>query len=394
MRAMVGRPQPRIGYPRGPSTSPPGPGGPGAPRYTPAVRVDQVIPSLASRDAIGVHTRTLTEALREAGVDSQIYYGNCTPDVADQGRPLGELGRPVKDRWLLYQSSIGSPVYDVLATRPEPKLVNYHNITPARLLESWEPAVGYEVALGRTQLERLAPESHLAVADSAFNETELIEAGYTNTAVVPLLIDMTATGADPDPVLERGLAEARTRGGADLLFVGKVSPHKAPHDLVKMLAVYRRLYDPAARLHLVGSPLGERYGPALAAFVAELGLGDAVSVTGSVSAAELEAYYRAADVFVCASDHEGFCVPIVEAMGHGVPVVAYGVSAVPETVGDAGLVLPDKEPLRFAAAVARVVGDPDLRRALAGAAARRVAGYSVARSRQRFVDLVVGAVGA
>ncbi|MGP8059896.1 MAG: glycosyltransferase family 4 protein [Acidimicrobiales bacterium] len=358
------------------------------------MRVDQVIPSLASRDAIGVHTRTLTEALREAGVDSQIYYGNCTPDVADQGRPLGELGRPVKDRWLLYQSSIGSPVYDVLATRPEPKLVNYHNITPARLLESWEPAVGYEVALGRTQLERLAPESHLAVADSAFNETELIEAGYTNTAVVPLLIDMTATGADPDPVLERGLAEARTRGGADLLFVGKVSPHKAPHDLVKMLAVYRRLYDPAARLHLVGSPLGERYGPALAAFVAELGLGDAVSVTGSVSAAELEAYYRAADVFVCASDHEGFCVPIVEAMGHGVPVVAYGVSAVPETVGDAGLVLPDKEPLRFAAAVARVVGDPDLRRALAGAAARRVAGYSVARSRQRFVDLVVGAVGA
>ena len=168
------------------------------------------------------------------------------------------------------------------------------------------------------------------------------------------------------------LAAAKDRGGADLLFVGKVSPHKAPHDLVKMLAVYRRLYDPPARLHLVGSPLGERYGPALAAFVDDLGLGDAVSVTGSVTAAELEAYYRAADVFVCASDHEGFCVPLVEAMGHGVPVVAYGVTAVPETVGHAGLVLADKEPLRFAAAVAP--GRPDAERAAGSpaAAAERV----------------------
>jgi len=358
------------------------------------VRVDQVIPSLASRDAIGVHTRTLTEGLRRAGIDSEIFYGTCTPDVADQARPLAELGRTGRNRWLLYQSSIGSPVYDVLATRSEPKLVNYHNITPAALLAPWEPNVGYEVSLGRTQLERLAPESRLAVADSAFNESELRQAGYTETAVVPLLIDMTATGADPDPGLAARLSAAKDRGGADLLFVGKVAPHKAPHDLVKMLSVYRRLYDPHARLHLVGSPLGERYLPALSAFVTELGLDDAVSIAGSVDAAQLEAYYRAADVFVCASDHEGFCVPLVEAMGHGVPLVAYGVAAVPETVADAGLVLPDKEPLHFAAAVARVVEDDELRRHLAAAAARRVAGFSVDRSTERFVSLIRRAVGA
>jgi glycosyltransferase involved in cell wall biosynthesis len=358
------------------------------------VRVDQVIPSLASRDAIGAHTLALTGALRAGGIDSEIYYGNCTPDVADRGQPVVDLGRAGRDRWLLYQSSIGSPVYDILATRPEPKLVNYHNITPAHLLVDWEPAVGYEVSLGRTQLERLAPECRLAVADSAFNERELEQAGYATTAVVPLLIDMTATGADPDPELAGRLAAAKERGGADLLFVGKVSPHKAPHDLVKMLAVYRRCYDPDARLHLVGSPLGDRYGPALSAFAAELGLTDAVSVTGSVSPAQLEAYYRAADVFVCASEHEGFCVPLVEAMGHGIPVVAYGVAAVPETVADAGLVLDDKEPLRFAAAVHRVVVDGPLRVRLAEAAARRVSSFSLARSTERFVALVREAVAA
>ncbi len=103
------------------------------------MRVDQVIPSLASRDAIGAHTLALTDALRAAGIDSEIYYGNCTPDVADRGQPVVDLGRTGRDRWLLYQSSIGSPVYDILATRPEPKLVNYHNITPAELLAPWVP---------------------------------------------------------------------------------------------------------------------------------------------------------------------------------------------------------------------------------------------------------------
>jgi len=358
------------------------------------VRVDQVIPSLASRDAIGVHTVALTDALRQTGIDSDIYYGNATPDVAHLGHPVVDLGRTGRDRWLLYQSSIGSPVFDILAARDEPKLVNYHNITPAPLLAPWEPNVGFEVSLGRTQLARLAPHSGLAVADSAFNETELVEAGYTDTAVVPLLIDMTATGADPDPALAGRLAAGKADGSPDLLFVGKVSPHKAPHDLVKMLAVYRRLYHPAARLWLVGSPLGDQYGPALAGFVHDLHLDGAVTVTGSVSPAELEAYYRAADVFVCASDHEGFCVPLVEAMGHGVPVVANGVAAIPETVGSAGLVLPDKHPLPFAAAVHRVVTDQDLRRRLSAAAADRVAAFSVDRSTDRFVDLIRQAVGA
>ncbi|HLG67159.1 MAG TPA: glycosyltransferase [Acidimicrobiales bacterium] len=358
------------------------------------MRVDQVIPSLASRDAIGAHTVALTEALREAGIDSDIFYGNCTPDVASLGRPVTELGRPAKGRWLLYQASIGSPVYDVLAARPEPKLVNYHNITPASLLEVWEPSVGYEVGLGRAQLARLAPESRLAVADSSFNEAELIEVGYGATAVVPLLISMTGGGVEPDPLVARRLGDRKADGGTDLLFVGKVSPHKAPHDLVKMLAVFRRLYDPKARLWLVGSPLGDTYGPALAGFVAELGLSGAVTVTGSVTPAELEAYYQAADVFVCASDHEGFCVPVVEAMGHGLPVVAYAAAAIPETVGGAGLVLDTKEPLRFAAAVDRVLHDRSLRDRLAHAAAARLAHFALGRSRARFVELVRRAVDA
>ncbi len=130
------------------------------------------------------------------------------------------------------------------------------------------------------------------------------------------------------------------------------------------------------------------------AFIDELGLGDAVNLPGSVSGAELEAYFRAADVFVMASDHEGFCVPLAEAMGHGVPIVAYGVTAVPETVGGAGLVLPDKAALPFAAAVGRVLQDPQLHAVLAAAGLERAAGFDLAASTRRFVSLVQEAVGA
>jgi len=324
-----------------------------------------------------VHTLNLRDGLRQAGIDSDVFYGSFTPDVEHEGRPVTELGRAGRDRWLLYQSSIGSPVYDILAARPERKLVNYHNITPAHLLREWEPNVGYEVALGRTQLARLAPQSRLAVADSAFNESELRSLGYGDTAVVPLLIDMHRKSDEADPALMDELARRKAAtGGADLLFVGKISPHKAPHDLVKMLAVLRRLYDPAARLHLVGSPLGESYEPALRAFIDELGLADAVNIAGSVSGAALEAYLQSADVFVCASDHEGFCVP-----------------PVPETVADAGLVLPDKSPAHFAAAVARVLTDPVLRQHLSSSGRARAAAFSLPDSQRRFVSLVQEAIG-
>ena len=353
------------------------------------MRIDQVIPSLASRDAIGAHTLALTDALRARGVDSDIYYGTCTDDVLDRARPLAGLGRPCSDRALLYQASIGDPLFEVFVERPETKMVNYHNITPVELFAWWEPSVAYELSLGRSQLLRLAPRCQLAVADSAYNEAELVEAGFARTAVSPLLIEPRP--AAPDPAVAARLRGLKADGSPDFLFVGKVAPHKAQHDLVKMLAVYRRLYHPGARLHLVGLPVGTTYGPALDAFIAELDLDDAVSV-GPASAAELEAYYQAADAFVCASEHEGFCVPIIEAMAHDVPVVAYGATAVPETVAGAGLLLDAKAPLAFAATVHRVVSDERLRARLVSAGARRAGDFALPVTRARFVDVLVGAL--
>jgi glycosyltransferase involved in cell wall biosynthesis len=358
-------------------------------------RIDQVIPSLASRDAIGGHVVQLRDLLRSRGFESDIFYGNATPDRLDYGFPVSRLGdRSSTDRVLLYQLSIGSGVADIFRDRGERKFVNYHNITPADLLEAWIPAVGEEVRWGRAQLRDLAPITEFAIADSMFNERELQAAGYRSTTTVPLLLDLDGFAGSPDPTLAARLAGQRAGGGSELLFVGKVSPHKGQHDLVKALAAYRRLYDPQARLRLVGGAISDEYRAAVERFADELGLIDAVEIAGSVTHEELIAYYAAADVFVCLSNHEGFCVPLLEAMYHRVPIVAYTNTAVPETVATAGLVLPDKQPARVAAAIHRVVTDQNLRAALARAASERVASFALPRVQEGFASALETAYAA
>jgi glycosyltransferase involved in cell wall biosynthesis len=358
-------------------------------------RIDQVIPTLASRDAIGGHVLQLRDLLRSRGYQSDVFYGNASPDRFDEGFPISRLGDPSSaGRVLLYQLSIGSGVADIFRERPERKFVNYHNITPADLLEAWMPAVGEEVRWGRAQLRDLAPVTEFAIADSGFNERELQDAGYRSTVTVPLLIDPEDFTGSPDPVLAARLARQRAGGGTDLLFVGKVSPHKGQHDLVKALAAYRRLYDPRARLHIVGSAISDEYRDAVLRFADELGLADAVEMAGSVTHEELIAYYEACDVFLCLSNHEGFCVPLLESMYHRLPIVSYVSAAVPETVQQAGLILPDKEPARVAAAIHRVVDDDHLRAELAAAAADRVDWFALARVREGFAAALEAACAA
>jgi L-malate glycosyltransferase len=360
-----------------------------------AGRIDQVIPSLASRDAIGGHVIQLRDLLRSRGFQSDIFYGNASVDRISFGTPVSRLGdKASAGRVLLYQFSIGSGVADIFRERSERKFVNYHNITPADLLEAWMPAVGEEVRWGRAQLRDLAPVTEFAVADSEYNERELQVAGYRSTATVPLLIDLEGFAGSPDPKLAARLEAQREAGGADLLFVGKVSPHKGQHDLIKALAAYRQLYDPNARLHLVGGSISEEYLTALERFISELGLVDAVDIAGSVTHEELIAYYGAADAFVCLSNHEGFCVPLLESMYHRLPIIAYTNTAVPETVQSAGLVLPNKEPVRVAAAIDRVVTDPQLRATLAQAASERVEAFSLPRVRAGFASALEAAYAA
>jgi glycosyltransferase involved in cell wall biosynthesis len=356
--------------------------------------IHQFVPSLAPRDAVGTHYLAVQATLRDAGFRSDIYALEAKEEFRRLARPYRSFkGDRVADTWLLYHSSIGTPVGDYVAARPEPLIVDYHNITPPAFFVNYEPHIAAMMSLGRRQLLKLGRRAQLGLADSAYNAQELASIGYRETAVVPILLDVRTLDVPTDAPLAGRLRDAKRDGGADLLFVGRIAPNKAQHDLVKMLAAYRRVHDPNARLHLVGGSSSTGYVTALRKFVAALGLTDAVNIAGAVSAAELASYWECADALVVASEHEGFCVPLLEAMHHGVPIVAYGAAAVPETLDGSGLVLRDKDAATFAEAVARVLDDAPLRAQLVAAGHARLADFDVARSREKLLDAVVATVG-
>ena len=361
-------------------------------------RIDQVVPSFSGRDAIGVHMLHLRDVLRTRGFASDIWCEGTFPDVRAECRLLKEL--PAQRRvgsWWLYHLSSGSPVGDCIAARPEPKMLDYHNITPAEFFDPWVPWGAEQAHSGRQQLDAMIAATFYAFADSAYNESELLSRGCTRSTVVPPLFDAARLAAEVDRDTLAARRDEREAGGADWLFVGRLTPSKSQHDLIKALACYRRFFDPRARLHIVGSPMGEDYPRALRRLAARLDLGSAVRFTGPVSDAALAAYYASADVFVCASEHEGFCVPIVEAMALGVPVVALAATAVVETAADSALLLQDKSPLALATAVHRAVSDPSLRDVLVAAGARRAEHFSLAHGRARWaaaIDLAVAAGAA
>ncbi len=334
-----------------------------------AVRVHQFTAAIGPRDAVSRHTFEVDTLLRELGYETKIFAQHVHPDVrgyVDDYRVHAGLEADV----LLYQASTGSPVGDYLLTRAEPLVVNYHNLTPAEMFDPWEPHVGAELDFGRRQLERLARKAAWGLADSHFNAAELEAAGLGEVMVTPVLFE---------PPSQRGSGSIDVGEPPTLLFVGRLSPNKCQEDLIAATAVLRKQI-PDARLKLIGGTSSHRYEAALRDHAQRV-CPDGVEFAGSVSEKELAIAYADADVFVCLSEHEGFCVPVIESMAAGTPVVAFAAAVLPETIGDAGILLDDKSPTTVAVALERVLTDRQLRLWLVEQGRARAAKFSPEASR-------------
>lgn len=341
------------------------------------MRVDQYLPVLRRYSSVGNHTRMCQKALREAGFESEIWAESIAPELETSAYAFdGKSGSVAAPAVRLYQWDFSSPITDWLERRAkagDAVLAYYHNLTPTEFFAGWDPELARDMVTAREQLSRLAPHTGLAFASSAYSRAELMALGYEKTVICPPFMGDGEGDDVPDTSTMDRLRALKADGGAQWLFVGRIAPNKCQLDLVRAFAEYRRAVDPSSRMSLVGGVTSPAYRDAVMGLISGLDLEPSVEVVGPVTQAELLAYYRTADVFVCLSEHEGFCIPVVEAMEHGVPVVAYGAAAVPETVGDAGILLSQKDP---AAVVQAVV---DATREGREKERRRQAGYARAR---------------
>jgi glycosyltransferase involved in cell wall biosynthesis len=347
--------------------------------------IHQVLAGAVRGDAITNAALELRDVLRTK-VPSEVFARHISPEVAGEVLPLGVFGDRTPKGVIVYHASIGEPNLSAfLLSRREPIVLVYHNITPSRFFERWDAEYAELLELGRRELVDLRPRVALAIAASEFNASELVDLGYDDVRVIPPVIDpLRLRRIEPDPLMTNHLDVVVDAPFA--LSIGQMLPHKRIDLLVQSLHVSSTYLGVPLLLMLVGHTRFVPYARAISQQLRELNLGR-VHVVGSIPDAQLVALLRRAAAFVTVSEHEGFCVPLLEAMAFDLPVIARANAAIPETLAGAGMLLPsDAGPVLVAETLNEVWFNTDVRRALVERGRARLDQFDADRTRAEFVS--------
>jgi L-malate glycosyltransferase len=322
------------------------------------IRIHQVLATLGYGDAIGHEVLGIQRVLRGAGYESDIFVETADSRMESLTRDYRELvDASHRDNLLLHHFSLGSKASRTAFALPDRMALIYHNITPPEYFVGLHRRLARQCFRGRRELRAYADRCDLAMGDSEFNRLDLESLGFARTAVLPVVPDFSHLDREPNWMLAQDFDD----DWSNIIFVGRVITNKKIEDLIRSFHAYHSLFNPRSRLMIVGSYSGfERYLASLQHLAATLGANH-VHFVGHVSDEELVAFYEIADLFLCASEHEGFCVPIVEAFYTEVPVVAYAATAVPATMDGAGVLYRDKTPAHVADVMDAVLSNAELR---------------------------------
>lgn len=332
--------------------------------------VHQILSGAGPVDAVTNQARAFRSLFGGWGWGGRDVAGSIDPRMGRAIRPLRALDADPEDILLMHYSAYAPKLAELLEL-PNRKLLISHNVTPARWFWDYDPQLAVQCSLGRRQLPRFAQAVDIAAGVSQYNADELAAAGARRTAVIPILLDPARMGA--------ASPRATNGAGPEILFVGRLAPHKRQDEVIRAFALYRRHRAPEARLVLVGEPLNPAYGRALAELAEELAPG-AIRLESGLAPEALWERYRAADVFLCLSEHEGFCIPVLEAFHFGVPVVSRPTGGIPEVAADAALLVEDRDLAVVAELVHLAAADGELRATLAERGRARLAEYSPERT--------------
>lgn len=326
------------------------------------MRIIQLLPVLGYGDAVGNDALAIRELITRMGYETEICYTDHLDSrlPADAAKPFDSIPKPEQDDILLYHMCTGDPINFRLPEYGGKKVMIYHNITPPAFFHDFNPEVEIIQQYAYEGIRYLSDQIDYCIADSEYNRQDLIRMGYRCPIdVCPIIIPYTDYEKEPDHSVIRKM---QADGFRNLLFVGRIAPNKKQEDVIRCFARYHSRYEPKSRLILIGSSGGmENYLDALKKYIRELKLENRVMFPGHIGFSGILAYYRTADAFICMSEHEGFCVPLIEAMHFGVPIIAYNSTAVPDTLGEGGLLLDNKDPGIAASAVNRLLTDPMLK---------------------------------
>ncbi|HSP06135.1 MAG TPA: glycosyltransferase [Acidobacteriota bacterium] len=319
-------------------------------------QIHQLVPALHDGDAIGDSARAIRDFLRAKGFSSDIYAYTIDESLGGEALYFANQQLSMQEQDILvYHYALPSGMSDFVKRSACKKALIYHNITPSYYWLSYDPSLLHLASAGRRELESLAPFLDRSAGDSEFNRLELQELHFRNTCVLPIYVKEERYRVQPSPFITGAMND----GCFNFLFVGRVAPNKKLEDVLTLLHFYRRCYSQLSRVIFVGKTnVTPPYHNALRERTARLGImPDDVVFTGHVDWPELVAYYKSAHVFVSMSEHEGFCVPLVEAMICELPIVAYASTAVPYTLGKAGIQFTERNFLELAAVCHRLKED-------------------------------------
>lgn len=346
--------------------------------------VYQMLVTIVRGDAIGNSACMTGEVIKGLGFQTQIYAENCGPGFP-RGfvLPVDQMPNPEKEDVVIYHMCECSKINQMLPRWDCKKVAVYHNTTPPEFFHGFSDETEQRLYQSQREIARLKNCFDRVIADSEFNKENLIRMGYPpeKIAVVPIILDFEDYFQPPDQKTLRKYSD----GCTNLLFVGRVAPNKKFEDIIRIFAYYKKTYDTTARLILVGSAFTQKYMDYLNAYIKEIGMEDVV-FPGHISFPEILSFYSLADVFLCMSEHEGFCVPLLEAMLFDIPIIAYRSTAIPGTLGESGILSDTKDPVFIAALIDRIRNDQRFRSSIVEGQARRLKDFDKKKSIQRFSE--------
>jgi glycosyltransferase involved in cell wall biosynthesis len=348
------------------------------------MNVHQILPALSYRDAVSNDAITIQSILRKQGFKSEIYAKYIHPNVAKYAKNIREYRENHQNILFYHFSLAGDDITEFVKSTPAKKALIYHNITPPLFFQDFDINLMKHCRNGLNELKSLPQSFFMGIGDSEYNRLNLEAVGFNKTDVLPIFIDWNK--------FPRNCGKSKQKSGTSkefiVLFVGRLSPNKKIEDIIKIFYYFNKSINSESKLVLCGDNQIPRYSMFLKNLVNSLKLQDSVIFTGSVTDEQIHNYYGLADIFLCMSEHEGFCVPLLEAMYYDLPIIAYNSTAIPYTLNNSGILVNKKDYQAIAELICIIIEDNQLKERILTKQRLRLQDFTIEKNLPKLLSIV------